>query len=153
MLILLVILVSINLILMFLFVLKNKNSNQDKINKKFEDYEKRLDLYEKGFKDEFARSRKEATENERESRKETQETLINFQNSISIHPILNLFPPFLIQWLLSTIYLLPLISIFQSMILYSHGKPMTARVFLNYLIHILESHRIPLSQLLMISLD
>lgn len=84
MLILLIVLVSINLILMILFFLRNKNSNQDKINKKLEDYEKKLDLYEKNFKDEFARSRKEATENERESRKETQETLINFQNSINI---------------------------------------------------------------------
>lgn len=84
MLILLIVLVSINLILMILFFLRNKNSNQDKINKKLEDYEKKLDLYEKDFKDEFARSRKEATENERESRKETQETLINFQSSINI---------------------------------------------------------------------
>lgn len=84
MLILLIVLVSINLILMILFFLRNKNFNQDKINKKLEDYEKKLDLYEKDFKDEFARSRKEATENERESRKETQETLINFQSSINI---------------------------------------------------------------------
>lgn len=84
MLILLIVLVSINLILMILFFLRNKNFNQDKINKKLEDYEKKLDLYEKDFKDEFARSRKEATENERESRKETQETLISFQSSINI---------------------------------------------------------------------
>ena len=79
----LIILVSLNLILMVLFLLKNKNSNQDTINKKLEDYEKKLDSYEKGFKDEFERNRRESAENERASRKENQETLINFQNSIN----------------------------------------------------------------------
>ncbi|WP_372521082.1 DNA recombination protein RmuC [Candidatus Ruminimicrobiellum ovillum] len=79
----LIILVSINLILILLVLLKNKNSNQDVINKKFDDYEKKLDSYEKGFKDEFERSRRESTENERASRKENQDTLMNFQNSIN----------------------------------------------------------------------
>ena len=83
MLITLIILVSLNLILLVLFILKNKNSNQNIIDKKLEDYEKKLDSYEKNFKDEFERSRREATENERASRKENQETLINFQNSIN----------------------------------------------------------------------
>ena len=84
MLIVLMILVSLNLVLLLFLLFKNRNSNQNIINGKLEDYEKKLDLYEKDFKDEFARSRKEATENERESRKETQETLINFQSSINI---------------------------------------------------------------------
>ncbi len=79
----LIILVSINLILILLVLFKNKNSNQDVINKKFDDYEKKLDSYEKGFKDEFERSRRESTENERASRKENQDTLMNFQNSIN----------------------------------------------------------------------
>ena len=83
MLIALIILVSINLILILLVLFKNKNSNQDVINKKFDDYEKKLDSYEKGFKDEFERSRRESTENERASRKENQDTLLNFQNSIN----------------------------------------------------------------------
>ncbi len=83
MLIALIILVSINLILILLVLFKNKNSNQDVINKKLEDYEKKLDSYEKGFKDEFERSRRESTENERASRKENQDTLMNFQNSIN----------------------------------------------------------------------
>ena len=84
MLIVLMILVSLNLVLLLFLLFKNRNSNQNIINGKLEDYEKKLDLYEKDFKDEFARSRKEATENERESRKETQETLISFQSSINI---------------------------------------------------------------------
>ena len=83
MLIVLIILVSLNLILMTFFLLKNKNSNQNIINKKLEDYEKKLDAYEKGFKDEFERNRRESAENERASRKENQDTLINFQNSIN----------------------------------------------------------------------
>ena len=83
MLLALVILVSLNLILMILFFLKNKNSNQDTINKKFENYEQKLDSYEKDFKDEFERSRRESAETARVSRKENQETLINFQNSIN----------------------------------------------------------------------
>ncbi len=83
MLIALIILVSLNLILILLVLFKNKNSNQDVINKKFDDYEKKLDSYEKNFKDEFERSRRESTENERASRKENQDTLINFQNSIN----------------------------------------------------------------------
>ena len=83
MLIALIVLVSINLILMLMFFFKNKNSNQDIINKKFDDYEKKLDSYEKGFKDEFERNRRESAENERASRKENQETLMNFQNSIN----------------------------------------------------------------------
>jgi len=83
MLITLIILVSINLILILLVLFKNKNSNQDVINKKFDDYEKKLDSYEKDFKDEFERSRRESTENERASRKENQDTLLNFQNSIN----------------------------------------------------------------------
>lgn len=83
MLIALIILVSLNLILLVLFILKNKNSNQDIINKKLEDYEKKLDSYEKGFKDEFERNRRESAENERAARKENQDTLINFQNSIN----------------------------------------------------------------------
>ncbi|MBR6298317.1 MAG: DNA recombination protein RmuC [Candidatus Gastranaerophilales bacterium] len=83
MLITLIILVSINLILILLVLFKNKNSNQEVINKKFDDYEKKLDSYEKGFKDEFERSRRESTENERASRKENQDTLLNFQNSIN----------------------------------------------------------------------
>ena len=83
MLIALILLVSINLILILLVLLKNKNFNQDTINKKLEDYEKKLDSYEKGFKDEFERNRRESAENERASRKENQDTLINFQNSIN----------------------------------------------------------------------
>ena len=83
MLIALIILVSLNLILMLIFFLKNKNSSQDIINKKFDDYEKKLDSYEKGFKDEFERSRRESSESERAARKENQDTLMNFQNSIN----------------------------------------------------------------------
>ena len=83
MLIALIILVSLNLALMLYFLLKNKNSDPNIINKKLEDYEKKLDSYEKGFKDEFERNRRESTENERASRRENQETLINFQNSIN----------------------------------------------------------------------
>lgn len=83
MLIALMILVSLNLILLLFLLFKNKNSNQNIIDKKLEDYEKKLDSYEKGFKDEFERNRRESAENERASRKENQETLINFQNSIN----------------------------------------------------------------------
>lgn len=84
MLIILTVLVSLNLILLTILIIKNKNSNENIINKKFEEYEKKLDSYEKGFKDEFERNRRESTENERASRKENQQTLINFQNSINI---------------------------------------------------------------------
>lgn len=83
MLILLNVLVSLNLILLVFFILKNKNNSNDTISKKFEDYEKKLASYEKNLKDEFERSRRESTENERASRKENQETLISFQNSIN----------------------------------------------------------------------
>ena len=83
MLIALIVLVSLNLALMVYFLLKSKNSNQNIINKKLEDYEKKLDSYKKDVKDEFERNRRESTENERASRKENQETLINFQNSIN----------------------------------------------------------------------
>ena len=83
MLILLSVLVSLNLILLVFFILKNKSNGNDTISKKFEDYEKKLASYEKNLKDEFERSRRESTENERASRKENQETLISFQNSIN----------------------------------------------------------------------
>ncbi|MCR4662866.1 MAG: DNA recombination protein RmuC [Endomicrobiaceae bacterium] len=83
MLIALIVLVSLNLILTVFLILKSKDVNQDIINKKLEDYERKLDSYEKGFKDEFERNRRESAENERASRKENQETLINFQNSIN----------------------------------------------------------------------
>jgi DNA recombination protein RmuC len=83
MLILLVCLVSINLVLVFLLIIKNRKNNNENINKKLEDYNKSLEIYEKNLKDEFERNRRESADNERASRKESQETLINFQNSIN----------------------------------------------------------------------
>ena len=76
MLIALILLVLINLILLLFLVIKNNKNNYQSVNEKIEKYEKNL-------KDEFERNRRESAENERGSRKESQETLMNFQNSIN----------------------------------------------------------------------
>lgn len=70
-------------ILMIVLLVKHSGSSQNVLNKKIDDYEKKLDSYEKNLKDEFERNRKETSENERFSRRESQETLINFQNSVN----------------------------------------------------------------------
>lgn len=70
-------------ILMIVLLVKHSGSSQNVLNKKIDDYEKKLDSYEKNLKDEFERNRKETSENERSSRRESQETLINFQNSVN----------------------------------------------------------------------
>ncbi len=72
-----IILSAINLILLtYLLISKNNNSHQEFLADKLKEFEKE-------FKDEFLRNRTEASENERASRKENQETLMNFQNSIN----------------------------------------------------------------------
>lgn len=70
-------------ILMIVLLVKHSGSSQNVLNKKIDDYEKKLDSYEKNLKDEFERNRKETSENERFSRRESQETLLNFQNSVN----------------------------------------------------------------------
>ena len=67
---------SVSLILLIILLLKKDGSNGQSVNQKLESYEKNL-------KDEFARNRKESADNERSARKETQETLMNFQNSMT----------------------------------------------------------------------
>lgn len=77
MLILLVILTIANLIvLIYLLISKNNNSQQNTLEQKLKDFEKEV-------KEEFLQNRKETSDNERASRKESQETLMNFQNSIN----------------------------------------------------------------------
>ncbi len=77
MLITLVVLAIVNLVLLiFLLISKNKLSQQNLLDEKLKEFEK-------GFKDEFFQNRKETSENERASRREAQETLINFQNAIN----------------------------------------------------------------------
>lgn len=71
------------IILMIVLLVKHNGSDQNVLNDKLGIYEKKLDSYEKNLKDEFERNRKETTENERSSRKESQETLMNFQNSVN----------------------------------------------------------------------
>ncbi len=67
---------SVSLILLIILLLKKDGSNGQSVNQKLESYEKNL-------KDEFAQNRKESADNERSARKETQETLMNFQNSMT----------------------------------------------------------------------
>lgn len=76
-------LATIGIILMIVLVVKQAGNSQNVLNSKLGDYEKKLDTYEKNLKDEFARNRKETTENERSSRKESHETLMNFQASVN----------------------------------------------------------------------
>lgn len=68
---------------MTVLLAKQKGSDQSVLQERLKDYENKLDFYEKNLKDEFERNRKESTENERSSRKETQDTLMNFQNSVN----------------------------------------------------------------------
>lgn len=72
----LICLAIISIILMIILISKHGNSNQGLLTTK-------LDSYEKNLKDEFERNRKESAELEHYSRKESQETLLNFQNSIT----------------------------------------------------------------------
>ena len=67
---------SISLILLIVLLLRKDGSNGQSVNQK-------LEAYEKNLKDEFARNRKESADNERSARKETQEALMNFQNSMT----------------------------------------------------------------------
>lgn len=79
----LIVLTITGIILLIILLVKHNGSNQNVLNNKLDDYEKKLDSYEKNLKDEFERNRKENSENERSSRKENQETLMNFQNSVN----------------------------------------------------------------------
>jgi len=83
MLVILISLVLVNIVLVIIGLISNRNSNQNTINKKLDDYEIKLENYDKNLKDEFERNRKEFSDNERNSRKETQETLLAFQNSLN----------------------------------------------------------------------
>lgn len=67
---------AVSLILLIILLLKKDGSNGQSVNQK-------LEAYEKNLKDEFARNRKESADNERSARKETQEALMNFQNSMT----------------------------------------------------------------------
>ena len=83
MLTILICLVLINLILVVFLIVKSNKNNYQSIDKKLDNYSETLEKYEGNIKDEFERNRREVSDNERASRKETQETLINFQNSIN----------------------------------------------------------------------
>ena len=83
MLTILICLVLINLVLVIFLLVKGNKNNYQSIDKKLDNYSETLEKYEKNIKDEFERNRREVSDNERASRKETQETLINFQNSIN----------------------------------------------------------------------
>lgn len=83
MLTILICLVLINLVLVIFLLVKDNKNNYQSIDKKLDNYSETLEKYEKNIKDEFERNRREVSDNERASRKETQETLINFQNSIN----------------------------------------------------------------------
>ncbi len=73
MLIILIVLAVINLILcIILLVTKNNNFYQNILEEKF-----------KNLREDFSANRKETADAEREARKENQETLMNFQNSIN----------------------------------------------------------------------
>ena len=78
-----IILLAVIIILMIILLAKQNGSDQNVLKEKLKSYENKLDFYEKNLKDEFERNRKVSTENERSSRKESQDTLMNFQNSIS----------------------------------------------------------------------
>jgi len=78
-----VILSVVIILLLTVLLAKQKGSDQSVLQERLKDYENKLDFYEKNLKDEFERNRKESTENERSSRKETQDTLMNFQNSVN----------------------------------------------------------------------
>ena len=78
-----IILLAVIIILIIILLAKQNGSDQNVLKEKLKSYENKLDFYEKNLKDEFERNRKVSTENERSSRKESQDTLMNFQNSIS----------------------------------------------------------------------
>ena len=71
------------LILSIVIIGKIRASSSVALSERLENYENRLDSYEKDLKDEFARNRKETSESNADSRKENRETLMDFQNSIN----------------------------------------------------------------------
>jgi len=73
----------IGIILSIIIISKNKKSDSGVLSERLGDYEKKLNSYEKNLKDEFARNRKETSEQNSFSRKENTETLMSFQNSVS----------------------------------------------------------------------
>ncbi len=78
-----IVLVVVGIVLMSLLLKKSKNSDSGIISDKLGLYEKKLEVYEKNLKDEFALNRKETSETTAASRKENTETLMKFQDSIN----------------------------------------------------------------------
>ena len=77
------VLVVVGIVLMSLLLKKSKDSDSGIISDKLGLYEKKLEVYEKNLKDEFALNRKETSETTAASRKENTETLMKFQDSIN----------------------------------------------------------------------
>ena len=77
------VLVVVGIVLMSLLLKKSKDSDSEIISDKLGLYEKKLEVYEKNLKDEFALNRKETSETTAASRKENTETLMKFQDSIN----------------------------------------------------------------------
>ena len=77
------VLVVVGIVLMSLLFKKSKDSDSGIISDKLGLYEKKLEVYEKNLKDEFALNRKETSETTAASRKENTETLMKFQDSIN----------------------------------------------------------------------
>ena len=70
-------------ILSIVIISKIRASSSGALSERLENYENRLDSYEKDLKDEFARNRKETSDLSAASRKESTETLRSFQDSIN----------------------------------------------------------------------
>ena len=77
------VLALVGIILSIILIRKSKNTDSEIISDKLGVYEKKLEVYEKNLKDEFALNRKETSESTAASRKENTETLMKFQDSIN----------------------------------------------------------------------
>ena len=80
---LITVLALVGIILSIILIRKSKNTDSEIISDKLGVYEKKLEVYEKNLKDEFALNRKETSESTAASRKENTETLMKFQDSIN----------------------------------------------------------------------
>lgn len=73
----------VGFVLLIVIISKIRASSSGALSERLENYENRLDSYEKDLKDEFARNRKETSDLSAASRKESTETLRSFQDSIN----------------------------------------------------------------------
>ncbi|MBO6135729.1 MAG: DNA recombination protein RmuC [Fibrobacter sp.] len=76
-------LLIITIALLIILLLKNRQNDDDSLVPKMLDFEKKLDNYDKNLKDEFERNRNEFSNSNRESRKESMETITIFKDSVN----------------------------------------------------------------------